>query len=129
MSIYCKLADAVIIRPNPTEIDISSYSLGSSLEVVCHVEAACVLPEVSLWKNNSVIQSMNITNTDRNLQFSLEVTTDLPGTYQYRAVYYLHGLKWIISSSFQLVQTIPEAVWVSAVSQYTFNIPFSSIRL
>ena len=54
--------------------------------------------EVSLWKNNSVIQSMNITNTDRNLRFSLEVTADLPGTYQYRAVYYLRGLKRIISS-------------------------------
>ena len=57
-----------------------------------------MLTEVSLWKNNSVIQSMNVTNTERNLQFSLEVTADLPGTYQYRAVYYFRGQKRIISS-------------------------------
>ena len=57
-----------------------------------------MLPEVSLWKNNSVIQSVNITNTVRNLRFLLEVTADLPGTYQYRAVYYLCGFKRIMSS-------------------------------
>ena len=56
-------------------------------------------PEVSLWKNNSVIQSMNITNTERNLQFSLEVTTNLPGSYQYRAVYYVRGFRRMISSN------------------------------
>ena len=57
-----------------------------------------MLTEVSLWKDNSVIQSVNVTNTVRNLQFSLEVTADLPGTYQYRVVYYLRGIRKMNSS-------------------------------
>ena len=57
-----------------------------------------MLSEVFLWKSNSVIQSMNITNTDKNFQFSLEVTTNLPGSYQYRAVYYIRGYRRMISS-------------------------------
>jgi len=57
-----------------------------------------VSPEVSLWKNNTLIDSVNVTNMMRRVQFALEVTADLPGTYQYRAVYYLRGNRRTISS-------------------------------
>lgn len=81
------LAAVILIAP-VSRYDISKFEVGSTINVLCPVEASCVTNiTVSLRRNTTVLEEVFIFNATQKALFNLIVSNDLHGEYNCHATY------------------------------------------